>query len=186
MIKKVLYLNKTTIYILMKKILLFIIAVSFTACVKEDDGYCNCGPGPESDEQLRILLVNSQNDNLLSENTNGYLPDSLFTFYMLSNNKVSNLTERYGNADFLVNLGNEGDFNKQIHLNYSWFLYSNNTKEGSYVIDYNDKYPNDTIYLKYNVTGNLKSDKIVEVKLNGKTKQTESIDDFTRKLIIVK
>lgn len=173
----------------MKKILLFAVAVSFVGCVKEDDNYCDCGPPPGPVEQLRISLVNSEGDNLLSENTDEYLNDSLFTFYMLSNEKLSNLTLLYKNSDFIENFGTVDQPNKEIYLNYSWSLYFNentNTREGNYIIDYNNIYPNDTIYLKYQITKWEDSDKILEVKINEITQQTETIDEFSRKLVIIK
>lgn len=172
----------------MKKILLFAVAISLVGCTTVDED-CGCTPPPGPVEQLRISLVNSDGENLLSENTNGYLNDSLFTFYMLSNNKLSNLTELYNNFHFIENFGTIENSNKEIYLNYSWSLYFNektNTREGNYIIDYNNIYPNDTIYLKYQITKWEDSDNILEVKLNGVTQQTEPIDEFSKKLVIVK
>lgn len=170
----------------MKKIVLLLAAVSIFGCTKDDDGYCNCEPPPGNDEILHISLLNANNENLLSENSNGYLRDSLFTFYLLKNDQVSNLTQLYKNSSFFENFGTEENPSKQIVLNYSWLLNSNNTKEGSYVINYGNSLPNDTIYLKYQITEREDSDKILEVKLNGLLQETESIDGFYRKLVLVK
>lgn len=171
----------------MKKIVLLMSSVLLLSCSEDYD--CGCTPPPGPGEQLRISLVNFEGENLLSEKTNGYMNDSLFTFYMLSNNKLSNLTQLYKNSSFIENFGTVENSNKEIYLNYSWFLYfneNNSTKEGNYIIDYNNRYLNDTIYLKYQITKWEDSDRILEVKLNGVTQQTDLIDEFYRKLVIVK
>lgn len=101
--------------------------------------------------------------------------------------KVINLSNSYKNISFLYENFNQGDEIKYIVLNYPWLLQqSNKEKYETYVIDYNGKLPNDSIYLKYEILPKDKTDKIIEVKVNGIHQETESIDDLHKKLVITK
>ena len=173
----------------MKNLLFFIAILSFVGCSKEDDSYCDCGPGPKPDEKLIVELLNSSGQNLLLPYIDNNIPDSSLTFYMIKGNpiKVINLSSFYKTSSFLFENFQQGNEIKYVVLNYPWLLQqSANEKYGSYVIDYNGKFPNDTIYLKYDITPNDKIDRIIEVNVNGIHQETESINDLHRKLVITK
>lgn len=174
----------------MKKIfLLFVVASAFTSCVIEDDGGCGCVPPPGPDENLIVNLKNENGDNLLHSDTFGYIADDKFTFYLLTNSGIINLTKDQRNITIINDYISENDglSSRYINLRFGWYMKENNgTKEGSYVIDYSGLYPNDTIYTKYKVTEWKDSDPIIEVKLNGVLQQPEDVEGYMKSITIVK
>ena len=173
----------------MKKIfLLFVVASVFSSCEIEDEN-CGCTPPPGPDENLIVNLKNENGDNLLNSDTFGYIADDKFTFYLLTNSGIVNLTKEQRNKTIINEYISENDglLSKYINLRFGWYMKENSgTKEGSYVIDYSGLYPNDTIYTKYSVTPWEKSDQLLEVKLNGVLQQPDSFSYNTKSITIVK
>ena len=173
----------------MKKIfLLGIIGFVSVSCVT-DDGGCGCVTPPGPDERLIVSLKNENGDNLLLPTTFGYVSEEQLTFYLLTAERTINLTQAQRNNSIIDEYisDTDGSIIKNIYLSYSWYMKNNNgTKEGSYVIDYNGLYPNDTIYTKYKVTEWKDSDTLLEVKVKGVLQQTDSLNDIDKGIIIVK
>ena len=165
-----------------------LLSVLLTSCVT-DDGGCGCVTPPGPDERLVVSLKNEDGDNLLLPNAFGYVSEEQLTFYLLTAERTINLTQAQRNNSIISEYisDTDGSIIKNIYLSYSWYMKNNNgTKEGSYVIDYNGLYPNDTIFTKYSVTEWKESDKLLEVKVNGVLQQTDSLNDIEKGIVIVK
>lgn len=164
------------------------LSVLLTSCVT-DDGGCGCVTPPGPDERLIVSLKNEDGDNLLLPNTFGYVSEEQLTFYLLTAERTINLTQAQRNNSIISEYisDTDGSIIKNIYLSYSWYMKNNNgTKEGSYVIDYNGLYPNDTIFTKYSVTEWKESDKLLEIKVNGVLQQVDSLNDIEKRIVIVK
>lgn len=170
----------------MKRCVFYLLStILFVSCVKDDDGFCNCTPPPGHDEILAINLKNKQGENLLLKNTSGYLPLDQYTFYLITGDHTINLTKSKNNSSFFEI--SEVSGSGYIIFRYGWNMKNDvNTKEGQLVIDYNNSYPNDTIYMKYTLTPWEQSDKLIEVKLNGEYVVPDSLHYNTKVIEIVK
>lgn len=169
----------------MKKIFLLLVTAStFTSCVTEDEN-CGCTPPPGQDEALIINLKNKQGENLLFKNSSGYVPVDQYTFYLITGDNTINLTKSQGN-NLIFELFEENDL-AHIVFDYGWYMKKDNdTKDGKFVIDYNNIYPNDTIYMKYTVTPWVESDKLLEVKLNNILVKPDSLHYNQKTLDVIK